>query len=108
SAEFQKKQKVKFQRALSRAIHVVVPSAHVAEQLSERAQYPKDRISVIAWGGLSCKKVVNEERSEPPFHSLVDAYLAKKRKFVLCVGNLEVRKNHKLLFRAMEHIKDVD
>ncbi|MEO5666434.1 MAG: glycosyltransferase family 1 protein [Bdellovibrionota bacterium] len=105
--KFQKYQKKKFETALSRADHVVVPSQHVHDQLVVLKPELKGRLSVIPWGPLMGQETALSPASAP-HASVVDAYLTKHRPFFLCVGNLENRKNHDILFRAMESLPEVD
>jgi len=105
--EFQRAQKRKFERSLKRADHVIVPSLHVQSQLVERKPELKGRVTVIPWGPLLSGEIA--PTSQPKTSAgVVDAYLAKGRPFFLCVANLEVRKNHELLFRAMESLPEMD
>ncbi len=105
--EFQRAQKRKFERSLRRADHVIVPSLHVQSQLVERKPELKGRVTVIPWGPLLSNETAPILAPKGPA-SVVEAYLAKGRPFFLCVANLEVRKNHELLFRAMESLPELD
>jgi len=102
--KFQKIQKRKFERSLGRADHIVVPSKHVAEQLVSRKPEFEGRVTVIPWG----PHISPENLSESLKPSAVSAYLDKGRPYFLCVANLEKRKNHEILFRAMEALPQVD
>ena len=107
SPQFQRQQKKKFERALGRADHVVLPSRHVLDQLVALRPEFSQRATVIPWGPLMDHE--GESNPEPPaIPSVVDAYLSKGRPFFLCVANLETRKNHEILFQAMESLPHVD
>jgi glycosyltransferase involved in cell wall biosynthesis len=110
SADFQKNQRKKFIRSLGRADHIVTPTDHVRKQLVAFDKNLEGRVTVIPWGPLlDYEQKFNEGAVQgPPYASVVEAYLAKKRPYFLCVANFEVRKNHSLLFRAIEKLPDVD
>jgi glycosyltransferase involved in cell wall biosynthesis len=102
---------------LRRADHLVVPAEHVREKLCEHDSNLRSRITVIPWAGFLDRELKGtslhkggESGTQPdrPYNSLVEAYLAKKRPFFLCVANFEKRKNHKILFEAMRDLLHVD
>jgi glycosyltransferase involved in cell wall biosynthesis len=107
--KFQRLQKRKFERALARADHVVVPSEHSREELIKLKPEFKGRVSVIPWGPHITPAPASAPQLETPTPgSVVEAYLAKKRPYFLCVANLEVRKNQDFLLEAMKSLPDVD
>jgi glycosyltransferase involved in cell wall biosynthesis len=89
----------------------------VREKLCEHDSNLRSRITVIPWAGFLDRELKGtslhkggESGTQPdrPYNSLVEAYLAKKRPFFLCVANFEKRKNHKILFEAMRDLLHVD
>lgn len=95
SETFQKKQRPRFLRALNRADRIVVPSQYTCEKLIQFQPSLESKISVIPWGPL-----LETEALDINTQSDIHAYLKEQRPFILSVGNLEYRKNHKVLFEA--------
>ena len=107
--KFQKRKKLKLEKSLDRADAIVVPTQHVLDQMLKSKPNLASKLRKVGWGpmlALEHKEVDAREFIDKD--APVAKYLAKERSYVLCVANLENRKNHKLLFEAMKSLPNMD
>jgi glycosyltransferase involved in cell wall biosynthesis len=80
--------------SLKRAARVITPSAAIADELAERCDYPRDRISVTHEG------VSEEFFAASPLSDTALGRMGIPGRFVVAVGTIEPRKNLPTLLSA--------
>ncbi len=80
--------------SLRRAARVITPSVAIADELAERCEYPRDKISVTHEG------VSEEFFAASPLSDTALGRLGIAGRFVIAVGTIEPRKNLRTLLAA--------
>jgi glycosyltransferase involved in cell wall biosynthesis len=90
-------------RTLKRADHILTISQTMADQLREAFDLPEDRVTATLLGPPPALADLPEAEEEACLRRLgIDG------PFLLHVGTLEPRKNHRFLFRVFEELKSFD